>query len=53
MCQEQAQRGLLSGVAERDTESTNSTRGLDFSSYRKVVLFPAVSCAVVVPYLGN
>jgi hypothetical protein len=51
MCQEQVQRGLLSGVAERDTESTDSTRGLDFSSNRKVVLLPAVSCAVVAPHL--
>jgi hypothetical protein len=37
MCQEQAERGLLSGLAERDTESTDSTRGLDFSSNRKIV----------------
>jgi hypothetical protein len=38
----QAQRGLLSGVAEKDPESMDSTRCVDFSSNCTVVLFPAV-----------
>ena len=34
--------GRFYGVAEKGTESTDSTRSLDFSSIRKVVLLPAV-----------
>jgi hypothetical protein len=35
-------RGPLSDLAEKDIKSTDSTRSLDFSSIRKVVLLPAV-----------
>jgi hypothetical protein len=51
MCQDDKPAWVAFGVAEKDTESTDSTRSLDFSSNRNVVLFPVVSAACGFPVL--